>query len=197
MNNFDMRETTRSGMPLLLRRRSPLCIAIALLVLLAARSGLAQTRETATAGGIFLWVGGGASGYRLQYGETKNLGVTAYIDADTIRRLGIEAEGRWLQFRQTNEIHADTYLVGPRYHFNASRFQPYLKSLAGLGKFNFPYSYARGSYFVVAGGAGLDYRLSRRWSARADFEYQYWPQFTFGAMSSGGLTVGVRCLVLQ
>src|SRR6266567_8751274 len=152
MNNFERPDLARgSSGVLLLRRHSLLCLAMALLaVLLGGRDALAQSRESATAGGIYLWVGGGASGYYLQYGQTKNLGITAYFDADTIRRFGIEAEGRWLEFHQTNNIHAETLLVGPRYHFNAGRFQPFVKGLAGLGQFNFPYNYAHGSYFVIA-----------------------------------------------
>jgi Outer membrane protein beta-barrel domain len=182
---------------LLPRWHSLLWVAAALVTLLAGRTAHAQSPEAGNAGDIYLWVGGGASGYYIQYGQVKNLGITAYVDADTVRRFGIEAEGRWLEFHQTNEIHADTYLVGPRYHFNANRFQPYVKGLAGIGHFTFPYNYAHGSYFVIAPGGGLDYRLGRRWSVRADFEYQFWPQFTFGAMSSGGATVGVRYLILK
>lgn len=174
-----------------------LCTGLAVLLLAGGRSAPAQSRESATAGNVFVWVGGGASGYYLQYGETKNLGITAYVDADSIRRFGFEAEGRWLEFHQENNIHAETYLAGPRFHFNVGRCQPYVKVLAGLGKFNFPFNYAHGSYFVVGGGGGLDYRLSRRWGARADFEYQNWPQFTFGAMSSGGVTVGLRWRILK
>jgi len=196
MHNLNGVEKARGGwarLPL----RFFICLGLALLLLAMGRDTSAQSRESATAGGRFVWVGGGASGYFLQYGQTKNFGITAYVDADSIRHFGIEAEGRWLEFNQTNDIHAETYLAGPRYHFDAGRFQPYAKGLAGMGRFNFPYNYAYGNYFVVAGGGGLDYRLSQRWSARADFEYQYWPQFTFGAMSSGGVTVGVRYLILR
>jgi opacity protein-like surface antigen len=198
MNTLNRVESTRgSSARLLLRNRFLVCLILAALPLLGGMNAFSQVRESATAGRTFLWVGGGASGYYIQYGAVKNLGVTAYVDADSVRRFGIEAEGRWLQFHQTNDIHAETYLAGPRYHFNMGRFQPYVKGLGGLGKFNFTNNYAHGSYFVVAGGGGADYRLSSRWSARADFEYQYWPQFTFGAMSSGGVTVGVRYLILR
>jgi hypothetical protein len=189
--------STRGGRAWLLLRSRLFVWVIAAAALLAGRGGFAQSREAATAGRAFVWVGGGASGYYLQYGAVKNYGVTAYVDADSVRRFGLEAEGRWLDFHQTNDIHAETYLAGPRYHFNIGRFQPYVKGLGGIGKFNFTHSYAQGSYFVVAGGGGADYRLSPRWSARADFEYQYWPQFTFGAMSSGGITLGVRYLILR
>jgi NHL repeat len=69
--------------------------------------------------------------------------------------------------------------------------------LAGLGLFNFTYNYAHGSYLVVAPGAGMDYRLSPRWTVRVDGEYQYWPQFTFAPTSSAGVSVGVKHLIYR
>ena len=197
MNYLDKLAKARgSGARLPLRSCANLCIMAGLL-LLAGRSAGAQARESAERGGTYFWVGGGASAYYMQYGGGKNLGVTGYFDADSIRRFGFEAEGRWLEFHQNNNIHAETYLGGPRYHFNMGRFQPYVKGLAGLGYFNFTYNYAYGRYFVIAPGGGLDYRLTPRLSVRADGEYQYWPQFTFGPMSSGGLSIGLRYLILR
>jgi opacity protein-like surface antigen len=197
MNNFESLPIERGSRARLLLRRFTLCLLAAAIPMLAGGNAFGQTRESATAGHTFWWVGGGVSGYYLQYGQRKNLGFTGYVDADTTRRLGLEAEGRWLNFHQTNDIRAETYLAGPRYHFNMGRFQPYAKGLAGLGKFNFTYNYATGTYFVIAPGAGLDYFVSPRLSVRVDGEYQYWPQFTFGPMSSGGVSVGVRYLVLR
>ena len=153
----------------------------------------AQARESATAGGSAVWLGASVSGYYLQYGTIKELGASGFFDADTVRRLGIEGEGRWLEYHRTDNVHVETYMAGPRYHFNLGRFQPYVKGLVGIGYFNFPYNYAHGSYLVTAAGGGVDYRLSHRWSVRvADVEYQYWPQFTFGAMSSVGVSSGIR-----
>ena len=198
MNNFDSLHIERgSRARLLLRQRLITGVIVAAFLVLAVGNAPGQTRESATAGRSFLWVGGAASGYYIQYGRKDNLGVTAYVDADSVRHFGFEAEARWLEFHQTSNIHAETYLAGPRYHFDVGRFQPYVKGLAGLGKFNFTYNYAQGSYFVLGTGAGLDYLLSPRWAVRVDGEYQYWPQFTFGAMSSGGLSVGVRYLLLR
>jgi hypothetical protein len=152
-----------------------------------------QIAESANLSRPSLWAGGGASGFYLQYGERKMLGVTGFVDADSAHRIGLEGEGRWLEFRQTANVHAESYLIGPRYHISLGRFQPYVKGLVGVGDFNFPYNYAHGSYLVVAAGGGVDYRLSRRWSARlADVEYQDWPEFTFGAMTSVGVTSGIR-----
>jgi hypothetical protein len=198
MNHFDglvKSQARRAGW--LRRGYTILLLALVMLSLATSPSAFGQSRESATAGGGSLWIGGGASGYYLQYGGVKNLGITGYLDADSIRRFGIETEGRWLEYHQNNNIHAETYLAGPRYHFNMGRMQPYVKGLVGIGNFNFTYNYAHGRYFVVAPGGGLDYRLSPRWSVRADAEYQYWPQFTFGPMSSVGVTMGVRYLILR
>ena len=173
------------------------CLAVlaSFLLLATSRWAMGQAAESADAGRAMLSVGVAGSGFTLQYGDRKMLGITAWVDADTIRRFGLEGEMRRLEYHQTANVHAETYLAGLRYHFNYGRTQPYIKALAGDGHFNFPYNFATGNYFVIAGGGGVDYRLSRRWIARADFEYQQWPQFTFGAMNSIGGTVGIRCRI--
>lgn len=178
------------------RRRLKSFTMLALTFLLLASAGerslFAQSAESANAGRALVSVGVAASGFTLGYGDRKILGLSAWIDADTIRRFGFETEFRRLEYRQTANVHAETYLTGVRYHFNRGRTQPYVKVLAGVGHFNYSYNYAKGSYFVVAGGGGMDYRLNPRWTVRGDFEYQQWPQFTFGTMSSMGANVGIR-----
>lgn len=156
-------------------------------------SARAQAVYAGDQGGTRLSAGVLASGSTLEYGQRKMLGVTVFVDADTKRRLGIEAEARWLEFRQTANVHAETYSIGGRYHFDLGRFQPYAKGLVGFGDFNFPYGYAHGRYFVVTGGAGVDYRWRRRIDLRAaDVEFQDWPQFTYGSMRSLSVSTGLR-----
>lgn len=133
----------------------------------------------------------------MQYGQRDMLGITGFVDADTRRRLGIELEGRWLEFHQTANVHLETYSAGLRYHFDfGRRFQPYAKGLIGFGNFNFPYNLATGRYLVITAGGGLDYHLTHRiyWRA-ADFEYQDWPQFTFGNMTTASISSGFRVRV--
>jgi hypothetical protein len=167
-------------------------IFLAAFLALAHRSS-AQVVPSADAGGLNLSAGATGSGYYLQYGERKMLGVTGFVDLDTRRRLGIEGEARWLVLHQTADVHVATYAIGPRYHVNMGRFQPYAKALVGIGQFNFPYNYAHGNYLIIAPGGGVDYRLNRRIYLRlADVEYQYWPQFDFGAMTSVGVSTGIR-----
>ncbi len=179
------------------RRKSPILLALALFASAIAgeRCAMAQSAESANAGRALVSVGVAASGYTLGDGDRKIIGLTAWIDADTIRRFGFETEIRRLEYRQTANVHAETYLTGVRYHLNLAHVQPYVKVLGGYGHFNFPYNYAKGSYFVIAGGGGVDYRLSHRWTVRGDFEYQSWPQFTYGPMNSIGANIGIRCRV--
>jgi hypothetical protein len=160
----------------------------------------AQAVPAADAGGVRLSAGGTASGYYLDYGKMKIMGATAFVDFDTLRHYGFEGEARWLAFHLPSDQngpvadeHATTYMVGPRYSRYYGRFQPYAKALVGIGQFNYPYNFAKETDLVVAPGGGLDYRLTRRIRWRAvDFEYQIWPQFQYGRMSSYGLSTGLR-----
>ncbi len=172
-------------------------LGVALLtVCLGMPAARAQVSPSGDAGGLTISAGALGSGYTLQYGNRKMLAVTAVVDADTRRRLGIEGEGRWIDFHQTANVHAQTYSAGVRYHFDLRSFQPYVKGLVGFGDFNFPYNLATGHYLIVTAGGGLDYRLNARIHIRAvDVEYQNWPQFTYGSMTSVGVSAGVRVRV--
>jgi Outer membrane protein beta-barrel domain len=172
--------------------------AVAILALAAGLASLAhaQTTSPGDQGGLGIFAGATGTGTYAQYGERKMLGVTGFVDADGRRRLGIEAEGQWVEFHQSADVHIETYSIGVRYHFVEGRFQPYVKGLVGFGDFNFPYNLATGRFLAVTGGGGLDIRLSRRIYIRAvDFEYQSWPQFTFGAMTTLNASAGLRVRV--
>ena len=63
----------------------------------------------------------------------------------------------------------------------------------GFGNFNFPYNYATGRYLVVTAGAGVDFHFTHRFYLRAaDFEYQDWPQFTYGNMNTLSVSAGLK-----
>lgn len=168
-----------------------LCAGVCLMLTAAAR---AQVVPAGDKGGLFISAGGEGTGETLQYGDRKMTALTAFVDVDTRRRLGVEFEGRWLEWRQTANVHAETYSVGGRYHFDfGRRFQPYVKGLAGFGNFSYPYGLGTGRYLVITGGGGLDYFVNRRFTLRAaDFEYQDWPQFNFGNMTTASVSVGLR-----
>jgi hypothetical protein len=152
-----------------------------------------QTHEAADMARPSLWAGGEISGYRVQYGEGNIWGATALVDADSAYHIGLEAEGRWLEFHQTANVHLETYMIGPRYYANMGRFQPFVKGMVGFGDFGFPYNYAHGRYLAIGAGGGLDFRIARRWSVRlAEVQYQNWPDFNFGTMNSVGVSSGIR-----
>lgn len=167
-------------------------IAAVFISLATAGAAHAQTAPSAASGGFGLSAGVTGSGMYVQYGERKMVGITGFADFDTMRHLGLEGEARFVQFRQTADLHFSTYSAGIRYRRNYGRFQPYVKGLIGEGFFNFPYNYATGHYIVVTAGGGFDYRLNRSLHIRAaDAEWQYWPGFTYGPQTTPMTTLGV------
>jgi hypothetical protein len=143
---------------------------VVFLVLVLTQFVQSQSRESANAGRILLSVGAGVSGYTFSHEDRGLGGITAVIDADSIRHIGIEGECRWLEFHQVDNVHVETCAVGPRFHFNAGRFQPYAKGLVGFANYNDRFGFERN--LIIAPGGGADYRLSSHWSLRiVDFEY--------------------------
>jgi len=188
-------ETATRWRPLCRRPLRSGALVVLVLGLAAALPARAQIVPTADAGGANISAGVMGSGFYLQYGERKMLGIAAFVDADTRRRLGFEAEGRWLRFHLKTDpadVNAATYLIGGRYHYDISRFQLYGKGLVGFGQIDLPYGLGKDSCLVIAPGAGVDYVLTRKIFWRVDAEYQNWPQFRFGAMSSFGVSTGIR-----
>ncbi|HKF49095.1 MAG TPA: outer membrane beta-barrel protein [Terracidiphilus sp.] len=174
-------------------RFAGLAAAVLFLAVFAIPAASGQAAEAGDRGGTRLTVGGGASGMKVEYGNRFLVDATGWVDADTIRRIGLEGEVKWIHFfQQSDHVNLATYQGGVRYHFNYGKAQPYVKGLVGMGQFNFPFNYASGNYLVASGGGGVDAIFTRRWSVRTEFEYQYWPEFTYGAMSVYGFTMGVR-----
>jgi len=205
MKSFDTFIPVRYGPSSSTTMKLRLCRGLFVIVLLAAalaagRFAHAQVAPSADAGGARLSAGGTASGYLLGYGQVKIMGASAFVDGDTKRHIGFEGEARWLLFHwklsdtgPSADESASTYLAGPRYSRYYGRFQPYVKGLVGVGYFNYPYHYGKETDLVVAPGCGFDYRINRRIRWRAvDFEYQLWPQFHYGQMSSAGVSTGLR-----
>lgn len=162
-------------------------------VLFGAPEAAAQAVYTATGPGSFISVGVAVSGFQQDYGTHYVGGETVFVDANLYRRIGIEAEVRRLNYRTIEDVKENTYLVGPRYTGLGHNLRPYAKFLIGRGTLDFPYHYAVGTYFVMAPAAGLDWHLGNsRFTVRvADFQYQIWPQFTYGELHPYGITSGI------
>ncbi len=150
-------------------------------------------------GGSWITAGGMLDGDHMNYGSRNLFGATGFVDLNFNPRYTVEGEATWLWIRQQENVHDETYMIGPRFNFNdASNWKPYVKALIGNGQFNFPFNYAHGGYLVLAGGGGINYRLNRKFAIRvADVEYQYWPQFTFGALSSVQVSSGFQIRIRE
>jgi hypothetical protein len=165
---------------------------------LGGREGNAQALPTATAPGAYISVGTTYSLFDSGYGRQKVFGTGVYVDINPVRQAGLEAEGRWLKQSQSPNIGQSTYLVGPRVQFRKGPYTPYVKTLVGLSHFEFPYDTARGRYFVIAPGAGVDLMLGQNLKIRLiDVEYQELPQFTFGTIDPYGVSFGVSYRVFN
>ena len=151
----------------------------------------AQALATATAPGAYISVGGTGALFESGYGQRVLSGTSVFVDINPRRQIGVEAEGRWLRHDRLANTTESTYLVGLRTQVQRGSFSPYVKTLVGLGYYTYPYNSARGRYFVIAPGAGVDFDLSERFKVRLiDFEYQQWPQFTYGTIHPYGLSFG-------
>lgn len=173
-----------------------ICVAVAACCLMAGftTAAYAQVAASSYGGNQIFVVGGSVSGFHLDYGKRDLGGAGVFVDGDLNDHWGLEGEANWIWLHQFADTHFSTYLGGPRFNLKSGgNLRIYVKGLAGGGLFNFPYNYARGSYFVAAGGGGMDYWVAPRIRLRlVDFEYQYWPQFSFGAIEPYGVSVGVE-----
>jgi hypothetical protein len=162
----------------------------------AVRAGRAQAMPTATGPGMYLIVGGTVSSFQSDYGKQIIAGAGMYVDANLFWRYGMEAEVRRMAYPTFGERQT-TALVGPRWSLRAKGLVPYAKLLVGGGRFDFPYGYAKGDYFVVAPGAGVDLRMGQKVRLRlVDFEYQTWPGFSFGPLHPYGISAGISVQLL-
>jgi opacity protein-like surface antigen len=159
-----------------------------------------------------LAVGIGFSGYNPDYDHGHLLGSTLWIDytpdflPTSLRGLGVEMEARDLNYgRSTTQppnLRQDVGAGGVLYsmpHFHG--FRPYTKFLMGLGntdetaKTGVRYNDSR---TVTIVGGGIDFRAIRKVWVRADYEYQFWPDFfkhankaiPAGVLNPQGFTLG-------
>ncbi len=141
-----------------------------------------------------LQLGGGYTLANSDYVPNKIGGFSFYGDYDLRGHYGLEGDFHYVRdpnpdpIVPSNHVSEHTYEIGGRYlrHYDHGRIAPYGKGLYGRGVMNFPahQAFVPGggvqtyidniAYNLVAGGAGVDYRLKERVNLRADFEYQHW-----------------------
>lgn len=127
-----------------------------------------------------MWVGVEYSnihaGFPYQSGQ-RLWGVGGFADYHYNHSIDIEVEARFLRFNSFYGETEDNYLAGPRYLVETlGKCQPYGQFLVGLGKIQYPFKIGSGQYLALAPGGGMNYRISRKWTLRGEYEYQLWPE---------------------
>jgi opacity protein-like surface antigen len=162
----------------LLRKFCCIAMPLAFCVTLLPAPAQAQVVPSGFESRHALWVGGECStvsaSFPYQSGQ-HIYGCGAFADLHWTPHLDVEGDARWLPFGGFAGSTESNYLVGPRYIFSRfGKFQPYGKFLLGEGTIHYPYQIGNNTYFALAPGGGLNYRVARRLTVRAEYEYQIW-----------------------
>jgi hypothetical protein len=163
----------------------------------------AQTKPSAEGQGILVWVGFSVSTFNPDYGCPSNspftcwnsqlIGISPYVHTNPLLfgRIGAEGEARFMHWHGPVDLTMDSYMGGPRVRlWNHKKLAFSGKFLLGTARITVDPA-VDGNYFAFAPGGAVDYRLSRHFSTRLDYEYQMWPSFKgtqTGPGHSGGLT---------
>jgi opacity protein-like surface antigen len=160
----------------------------------------AQVAPAQSGGGskFSLALGAGFSGFDTDYAPDRMYGITAYYDLDYARWIGLEVEGRTIQWNQIYNLREDTIAAGGRVRLpHYKRFIPYAKFLGGIGSIDFPApvgfpNYKHDTFAFYAAGGGLDYRLTQHVYLRGEYEYEWWPRWPRNGLTPNGFTIGAN-----
>lgn len=190
-----------------MRRKCLFVWMVVLFFISAAVSARSQVTYAAQEGKLPFTVGVGLSNFSDDWGVTnpRQLGITAWVDwriphlPSKLEGLGIEAEGRDINYATPSSIpghRMDTGLGGAIYEWRRKgSIRPFGKFLMGIGSIDFPgnnTTYQHDTRAVFEPGVGVDVRFWNRFSARGQYDYQFWHAL-FGSndLNPQGFTVGV------
>ncbi len=180
---------------------------MALFFMFAALQAHAQVTYSGSERKLPFTVGAGFSNFSDDWGvqNPREDGITMWVDwwipymPHRLEGLGIEFEGRDLNFGSPSYLaghRMDTALGGPIYQYRGKRrILPYGKCVMGIGSIDFPSpgsTYSHDTRSVIEPGVGADVRFFNGFSARAEYDYQFWHAI-FGPhdLNPNGVTIGV------
>jgi opacity protein-like surface antigen len=125
-------------------------------------------------------------------------GISIYSTFDLSAHIGLEADAHLPSLISSFDNYTESsFDIGVRYYHPVRKFLPYGKLMVGFGSANAPNNSeivgggAPGSYFLLAAGGGLDYRLTDKITIRAiDYEYQDWTNFPPNGLTPSMISVG-------
>jgi opacity protein-like surface antigen len=173
-------------------------LAQLMLVGMLAAMAHGQTVHSARDGSASLWAGGEYANFKAGFpngSNTRLAGIGAFADYNINHSIGIEGHARFFNLHRWNGETQQDYLAGPRYTFlHSDKWRPFASFQIGVVKIHYPFSMGTGTSFAMVPGGGLEYRLNRKWSVRAGYEFQMLansPDFTnvnkFGIKPNGGM----------
>jgi opacity protein-like surface antigen len=172
----------------------------AVLLVISGGKLLAQVAPAAIEGGRPIGFSVGVSDYNLDYGPGRRMqGLVARGGVDIFHGIGIDVSARTIFMNtppQLTRMQQNTYLAGVFYEVPYIwRIRPFARFGGGLGTIEFPSGnpyYTRDSYTVFAPQGGIEYPITRKVFARAEYEYQFWKDYQSpNYLNPGGWTVGV------
>jgi opacity protein-like surface antigen len=170
----------------------------------------AATGGSSLTAGRGIAVGGGGSYWDVDWGRSRMEGATLWVDWTPVHLpsilggLSFEAEARDVRFHpgdKPSNYREVTGGGGAIYTLHPFRnFHVYGKGLLSFGRIYFgscltdcsTHPYLHDTQIVYAYGGGLEYRVFRHVWARAEYEYQFWPNLTGNTfLDPQGFTAGV------
>ncbi len=186
-------------------------MSLAVLLVFSAYPSFSQVSAAGVVKTLPFTLGVGLSSFEPDMRAGRLLGSTLWIDYNPewlpakLHGIGLEAEARDLSLNRSSDqsanLREDVASGGGIYSWNRFYpFRPYGKFLMGYG--NTDYEGSNGvrhhdSRTVTSAGGGFEVQAFHRIWARADYEYQWWPDFfemkapSPGKLNPQGFTVGV------
>ncbi len=136
-----------------------------------------------TSNSIPLSIGAGVTEFDRSFGNGFSLGDKIWVDFGDWHGLGIEAEGEQVGVHPAAQdddgVREEVASGGAIYNrFNFHGIRPNVKFLIGYGNIDYPSTVpTHQTRTVYTAGGGISYPLIAGFSARVDYEYQWWPNF--------------------
>jgi opacity protein-like surface antigen len=181
--------------------RSKLVLAV---IFLSSLPVLAQVAPAARIKSLPIGVGGGLSDYNLDYGPGRRMiGVSAWVDYNLFKGLGIEAEGTSIFADKPDSISRmkQNTIKGGGIYKTKTFFgiHPYVKGLFGLASIDFPSHnplYYHDDFAVWAVGGGAEYKIWHSLYARGDYEFESYHDYLGPrTLNPNGFTIGATYYV--
>lgn len=160
----------------------------------------AQVAPSARVGGLPIAVGVGISDYNLDYGPGRRMqGAVVRAGWNLFHGIGIDGNARTIFMNtptQLTRMQQTTFLGGVYYEAPPIfRIHPFVRMGAGVGLIEFPSRnplYTRDTFTVLAPSGGIEYPITRKVFARAEYEYQFWRDYLGpNSLTPQGGTIGV------